>query len=104
MDNCFYSSWVVVVDFQLLSHVQLFGTPWTAACQASWSFTISLSLLKLMVIELVMLSNLFILCCPLLLLHSFFASIRVFSNVLLLASGGQSIGASASVFPKNIQG
>ena len=101
--TAFNSSWVVVV-FQLLSRVQLFGTPWTAARQASWSFTISLSLLKFMAIELVMLSNLFILCCPLLLLFSFFPSTRVFSNELLLASSGQSIGASASVLPKNIQG
>ena len=53
---------------QLLSHVQLFGTPWIAALQASLSFTISQSLLKLMSSELVMSSNHLILCCPLLLL------------------------------------
>ena len=52
-------------------------TPWTAAHQASLSFTISLNLLKLMSIELVMPSNHFILCCPLLLLPSIFPSIRV---------------------------
>ena len=69
---------------QLLSHVQLFATPWTAAYQASLSFTISLSLLKLMSIELMMLSNNLILCHPLLLLLSIFSSIRVFSNELLL--------------------
>ena len=51
-----------------------------AACQASLSFTISQSLLKLMSIESVMPSNLLILCCPLLLLTSIFLSIRVFSN------------------------
>ena len=50
---------------QLLSHVWLFVTPWTEAHQASLSFTISRSLLKLMCIELVMPSNHFILCCPL---------------------------------------
>ena len=94
--------WAVVL--QLLSCVQLFATPWTAACQASLSFAISQSLLKLMFIESVMPSNHLILCCPLL-LPSIFPSIRVFSNESILASGGQSIGASAlaSVFPMNIQ-
>ena len=55
-------------------------TPWTAAHQASLSFTISQSLLKLMSIESVIPSNHLILCCPLLLLPSIFPSIRVFSN------------------------
>ena len=55
-------------------------TPWTVACQASLSIISSRSLLKLMSIELVMLSNYLILCCPLLLLPSIFPSIRVFSN------------------------
>ena len=64
----------------LLSHVWLFATPWTAACQASLSITNSWSLLKLMSTELVMPSNHFIFCCPLLLLPSIFPSIRVFSN------------------------
>ena len=63
---------------QLLSHVWLFATPWTAARQAFLS--ISQSLLKLMSIELVMPSNHLILCRPLLLLPSTFPSIRVFSN------------------------
>ena len=76
--------------------------PWTAACQAPLSSTISQSLLKFMFIELVMLSNHFILLHLLLLI---FPSIRVFSNNQLFASGGQSIGASASasVLPVNIQ-
>ena len=65
---------------QSLSPVQLSVTPWTAACHASLSFTISQSLLKLMSIELVMPSNHLILCCPLLLLSSVFPSIRVFSK------------------------
>ena len=65
---------------QLLSHVQLFVTPWTAACQASLAITNSRSLLKLMSIESVMPSNHLILCHPLLLLPSIFSSIRVFSN------------------------
>ena len=69
-----------VVVSQLLSHVQLFANPWTTACQASRALTISLSLLKLISIEFVMLSNHLILCHPLLLLSSIFASIRVFSN------------------------
>ena len=58
--------------------------PWTAARQASLSFSVSLSLLKLMPIESVMPSNHFILCCPLLLLPSVFPSIRIFSNKLAL--------------------
>ena len=65
---------------QLLSRVWLFATPWTAARQASLSFTISWSLLKLMSTELVMPSNHLILCLPLLLLPSSFPSIRVFST------------------------
>ena len=65
---------------QSLSRVQLFETPWSAARQASLSFTISRSLLKLMSIESVMPSNYLILCHPLLLLPSIFPSIRVFSS------------------------
>ena len=65
---------------QSLLHVQLFATPWTAAHQASPSFTVSWSLLKLMSIESVMLSNHLILCHPFLLLPSIFPSIRIFSN------------------------
>ena len=71
------------VVVQSFSHVRLFPTPWTAACQASMSFTVSWSLLKLISIELVMASNHLILCHPLLLL-SVFPSIRVFSNDLAL--------------------
>ena len=63
-----------------LSHVQLFATPWTAACQASLSITNSQSLPKFMSIESVMPSNHLILCHPLFLLHSIFPSIWVFSN------------------------
>ena len=74
----------VVVVVQSLSCVQLFATPWTAACQAfPSSFTISLSLLKLLFIELMRLSNHLILCHPLL-LPSIFPSIRVFSNESVL--------------------
>ena len=69
---------------QSLSRVQLFETPWTAAHQASLSFTISLNLLKLMSTESVAPSNHLILCCPLLLLPSIFPSIRVFSKESVL--------------------
>ena len=67
-----------------LSHVWLFVTPWTAACQASLSTTDSQSLLKLMSIVSVMPSNHLILCYPLLLPLSIFPSIRVFSSELVL--------------------
>ena len=68
---------------QLLSHVQLFATPWTAAGQASL-FDNYQSLLKLTSIESVMPFKYLILCCPLLLLSSIFPSIRVFSNESVL--------------------
>ena len=67
-------------------HVQLFAKPWTAACQASMSITDSWSLLKLMSIESVMLSNHLILCFPLLLPPSIFPSIRVFTNESVLCT------------------
>ena len=70
----------MVVFVWLLSRVRLFVTPWTAACQASLSFTISQNLFKLMSVESVMPSNHLILCRPLLFLPSIFPSIRVFSN------------------------
>ena len=69
---------------QLLSHVRLFATPWTAACQASLSITNSQSLLKLMSIESVMPSNHLILWYPLLLPPSIFPSIRVFPSESVL--------------------
>ena len=69
-----------VQSVQLLSHVQLFATPWTAACQAFLPINNSRSLLKLMSIEPVMPFNHLIPCHPLLLLPSIFPSIRVFSN------------------------
>ena len=67
-----------ISSVQSLSHVQLFATPWTAACQASLSITNSRSPPKPMSIESVMPSNHLILCRPLLLLPSIFSSIRVF--------------------------
>ena len=64
-----------------LSHVHSSATPWAATLQASLSFRVSWSLLKLMPIESVMPSNHLSLCLSLLLLPSIFPSIRVFSNV-----------------------
>ena len=69
---------------QLLSRVQVFLTPWTAASQASLSIANSQNLLRLMSTESVMPSNHLILCHPLLLLSSIFPSIRVFSNESVL--------------------
>ena len=73
----------IIAVVQLLSHVRFFVTPWTAAGQASLSFTIFQSLLKLMSIESVMPSNHLILCLPFL-LRSIFPHIRIFSNELAL--------------------
>ena len=89
----------------LLSPVQLFVTPWTAASQARLSFTISWSLLKLMTIELMMPSNISssaaTFSCP-----QFFPASGSFPISRLFISGGQSIevSASTSVLPMNIQG
>ena len=76
--------WVCCCCWVTQSCPTLFETPWTAAHQASLSFTNSQSLLKLMSTESVMLSNHLILCCPLLLLPSIFPSISVFSNESVL--------------------
>ena len=95
----------ILSSVQSLSRVWLFATPWTAACRASLSITNSRSLLKLMSIESVMPLSHLILCCPLLLLPSIIPSIRYFPMSWFFASGGQSIGvsASASVLSMNIQ-
>ena len=84
---------------------RLFAMPWTAACQASLSVTLSWRLLRLMPIESVMPSKHLIICLHHLLLPLIIPSIRVFSNSWLFTSGGQSIGAtlSALVLPMNIQ-
>ena len=85
---------------QSFSCVQLFVTPWTARHQASLSFTISLSLLKLMSTESVMLSNHLILSRPLQLLLLIFPSIRVFSsNQLFVSSGPKYWSFSFSMSP-----
>ena len=90
---------------QSLSHVQLFVTPWTTACQASLSITNSQSLLKLMSIKSMMPSDNLILCCPFSSHLQSFPASGSFQVSWLLTSGGQSIGvsASASVLPMHIQ-
>ena len=92
--------WTLILQFSSVAQLLLTVIPCIAACQASRS------LLKLMSIELVMPSNCLILCDHLLLLPSVFPSVRSCPISQLFASGGQSIGvsASASVLPMNIQG
>ena len=91
---------------QLLSHIQLFVTPWTAAHQAFLSLSVSWSLLKLMSIESIIPSKHFILYCLLLFLLSVLPSIRAFPVSWLFTSQGQSIETSASVLvpPMSSQG
>ena len=94
---------VTVVAVQFLSHVRSFVGPWSTACQAHLSFTISWSLLKLISIESMMLSisssaTLFSFC------PQSFQAPGSFPVSWFLTSDGQSIGASASVLPMNIQG
>ena len=86
----------------MLCRVSFFATPWTATCQASLSFTIFQSLLKLMSNESVMPSNHLVLCRPLLLLPSIFLSIRVFSNMLAVCIRWQKYWSfSLSISPSN---
>ena len=101
----FLLHWVFVIQFliQSLSHIQLFATPWTIACQASLPITNSQSLLELISIESVMSSNHLILCHPLLLPPSNFPSIRVFSNESVLHSRWPKYSTSASALLMNIQ-
>ena len=105
----FRMDWLNLLAVQVtLSHSVMSNsvTPWTTASQASLSFTISQSLLKLMSIELVVPSNHLILYHPLLLLPAIFPIIGSFPMSWLFTSDGQSIGASvsASVLPMSIQG
>ena len=83
--------------FQLLNHVRLFATPWTAACQASMSNTYSQSLLKLMSVESVTPSNHLILVVPFSSYLPYFPAPGSFSMSQFFASGGQSMGASTSI-------
>ena len=105
MYNSLYYLQSVSQSVQLLSHVRLFATPWTAACQASLSITSFWSLLKFMSIESVMPSNHLVLCRPLFPHVQFFAASRSLPVSQFFASGGQTIGvsASASVLPMNTQ-
>ena len=98
----YWVSQLFEIVVQSLSCIWLFATPWTVACQAFLSFTISWSLLKLMFIKSVMPSNHLTLCCPLLLLPSFLPSIRVFSNDLTLHIRGPKYWSlSFSISPSN---
>ena len=101
----FQISCVDVRSVQSFSCVQLFATPWTAACQASLSITNSWSLLKLMSVDSVMPSSHLMLCRPLLLLPSIFPSIRVFSNESVLHIRWPKYWSFnlASVLPMHIQ-
>ena len=96
---------IVAVVFQSLIRVQLFATPWTAACPASLSFTISQSLLKLMSIESLKPSSHLVLCFPFSSCPQSFPTSWSFLMNWLFTSGGQSIGvsAAASVLPMVIQ-
>ena len=102
----FQSRCIVLSSVQLLSHLRLFVTPWTAARQASLSITNSQSLLKLMSIESVILSNHLILFQPFSSCLQSFPASGSFPMSQFFASGSQSTGvsASASVLPMNIQG
>ena len=92
-----------ISSVQLLSHVRLFVTPWTEACQASLPFTITWNLLKLMPIESVMPSNHLILCRSLL-PPSIFPSIRVFFNESVLCIRWPKYWSfSFNISPSNIQ-
>ena len=93
-------SWPLVWS---LSPIQFSAVPWTAACQAPLSSTVSRSLLKFMSIGLVMPSNHLILCHPFLLFLQSFPASGSFPMSRLFAWGSQSIGTSASVLPMNIQ-
>ena len=98
-------SWHRVGNAQSLSRVQLSATPWTVAYQASPSFTVSWSFLKLMSTESMMPSNHFTLCHPLSSCLQSFPGSGSFPMSQLFASGGQSISisASTSVLPTNTQ-
>ena len=91
---------------QQLSHVRFLATPWTAACQASLSSTISWSLLKVMNFKSVIPFSHLILSCPLLLLPLIFLRIRIFSSESVLRIRWPNIGglASALVLPRDIKG
>ena len=101
---CSLKYWLILslLFSQSLSHIWLFATPWTAEYQASLSFTITHSLLKLMSIKSEMPSNHLILCHPLL-LPSIFPGIRERVSSLHQVAKSIGVSASASVLSMNIQ-
>ena len=102
LQKCIFIYYKMIHSVQWLSHVQFFATPWTSAHQASLSITNSQSLLKHISIKMMMPSNHVILCHPLLLPHSIFASIRIFSNEsLLLIRWPKYWSFSFSISPSN---
>ena len=104
--DCFrHIQFLILSSVQLLNHVRLFATPWTAARQASLSITNSWSLLKLKSIDSVMPSNHLILCLPFSSCLQSFPASGFFQMSQFFESGGQSIGVSplASVLPMNAQ-
>ena len=112
MSHCCYiiinwciTQWNTQFSSVVQSCLTLCQTPWATALKAFLSITNSWSLPKLMSIESVMPASHFIICCLLIFLPLIFPRIRVFSNESFFASGGQSIGVSAStsVFPMNTQ-
>ena len=100
---CFTHAHVLFSSVQSLSCVWLFVTPWTAACQASLSITNSQSLPRLMSIQSVMPSNQLILVNPFPSRLPSFPASGSFPMSQFFTSSGESIGASASVLPMNIQ-
>ena len=103
---CIERNTLLLSLFSSLSQVQFSETPWTAAGQASLSFTISQSVLKLVSIELVMPSNHLVFCCPLLLLPSICTSITVFSkeSALCIRWPKYQSFSFSSVLSMNVQG
>ena len=95
---------MMVLVVQLLSHMQLFATPWTASHQAPLSSSISCSLLKFMSFESVMLSNHLIFSHPFSFCLQSFPASESFPMSQLFTSGSQSTGASAPVVPMSVQG
>ena len=101
MDNRMEDPSVQISSVQLLRRVQLFATPWIAACQTSLSITNSQSVLKIMSIKSGIPSNHLILCCPLLLLPSIFPSIKVFSSESVLIRWPKYWSFNFSIGPSN---
>ena len=102
-NRVFVTTRIFCHSVQSLSHVQLFGTPWIAACQASLSITNSWSTFKLTSIESVMPSSHLILCPPLLLLPAIPPSIRVFCNESTLSMKYDPAIPFLGIYPEEIK-